>query len=96
MLLKSLVLLLPVGLLLSYSLVLSKRRAPWSALQLIGTTCLVIVVLAHVCEAVNLFPWMHWGDKHSAGHYLDLASAILGLTLFPGGYLIRVITKRRV
>jgi succinate dehydrogenase/fumarate reductase cytochrome b subunit len=95
-LLKALVLLVPAGLLFSYSLVLSKRRAPWSALQLVGATCLVIVVLTHVCEALRLFPWMHWGAEHSVGHYLDLSSAVLGLTLFPAGYLIRVIMKRRV
>jgi succinate dehydrogenase/fumarate reductase cytochrome b subunit len=95
-LLKALGLLVPAGLLLLYSLVLAKRRVPWSALQLIGATCLVIVVLAHVCEALRLFPWMHWGAEHSPGHYLDLSSAVLGLTLFPAGYLIRLVTKRRV
>jgi len=54
------------------------------------------VVLTHVCEALRLFRWMHWGAEHSAGHYLDLSSAVLGLTLFPAGYLIRLVTKRRV
>jgi len=52
-----------------------------------------VVVLAHICEALHLFPWMHWGDEHSVGHYLDLASAILGFTLFPLGYLLHVLTK---
>jgi len=37
---------------------------------------------------------MHWGAEHSAGHYLDLSSAVLGLTLFPAVYLIRLVTKR--
>jgi succinate dehydrogenase/fumarate reductase cytochrome b subunit len=95
-LLKALVLLVPAGLLFSYSLVLSRRRVPWSALQLIGATSLVMVVLTHVCEALRLFPRMRWGAEHSAGHYLDLSSAVLGLTLFPAGYLIRLVTKRRV
>jgi hypothetical protein len=95
MLLRAGVLLVPAGSLFSYSLVLSKRRVPWSALQLVGSTSLVIVVLTHVCEALHLFPWMHWGAEHSAGHYLDLSSAVLGLSLFPAGYLIRVVTKRR-
>jgi len=95
-LLKALVLLVPAGLLFSYSLVLFRRKASWSALQLIGATCLVIVVLTHVCEAVCLFPWMHWGTAHIVGHDLDLSSAVLGLTLFPAGYLIRLVTKPRV
>ena len=95
-LLKALLLLVPAGLLFSYSIVPCKRRAPWSALQLLGATCLVVVVLTHVCEALRLFRWMHWGAEHSAGHYLDLSSAVLGLTLFPAGYLIRLVTKRRV
>jgi hypothetical protein len=90
---KSLVLLVPAGLLFSYSLALFKRKSPWSVLQLVGSTCLVIVVLTHVCEALRLFPSMGWGAEHSAGHYLDLSSAALGLTLFPAGYLIRLVTK---
>ena len=92
-LLKALVLLVPTGLLFSYSLVLFRRKAPWSVLQLVGATFLVIVVLTHVCEALRLFPWMDWGAAHSAGHYLDLSSAVLGLTLLPAGYLGRVFTR---
>jgi hypothetical protein len=52
-----------------------------TALQLVGVGCLVVVVLAHVCEARHLLPWMGWGLKHSAGHYLDLSAAILALLL---------------
>ena len=44
-----------------------------------------MVVLTHLCEALGLFPWMHWGLEDSFGHYLDLSSAVLGLTLFPIG-----------
>jgi hypothetical protein len=50
--------------------------------------------VTHVSEAVHLFPWMHWGQEHSAGHYLDLCSAILGLTLFPIGYLLHALAER--
>ena len=46
-----------------------RRRTLSSALQLLGAGCLVIVILAHFCEALDLFPWMHWGDEHSVGHY---------------------------
>ena len=95
-LLKALVLSLPAILLFAYSLVLFRRRTPWSTTQLVGSASLVIVVLTHICEALRLFPWMHWGAERSAGHYLDLSSAILGLTLFPAAYLIRVFTKRSI
>jgi hypothetical protein len=65
-----------------------------SFLQLLGAGFLMVVVLAHVSETLHLFPWMHWGLEHSAGHYLDLSSAILGLTLFPAGYLLHSLEKR--
>ena len=78
MLPKALVLLVPAVLLFVYSLVLLKRKAPWAALQLLGATCLVIVVLTHVCDAFRLFPLMHWGAEHSVGHAEDspLAAAL--------------------
>jgi hypothetical protein len=47
----------------------------------------VLVVLTHVAEALGLFPAMRWGAPDSVGHYLDLASAVLGVTLLPVGYL---------
>ena len=65
----------------------AKEKSIWSFLQVVGAGCLVIVVLTHICEALGLFAWMHWGLKSSAGHYLDFWSAALGLTLFSGGYL---------
>ena len=93
-LLKALVVLVPTALLLSGSVVVFLRGTSVSSLlQLLGTGCLVIVVLTHVSEALQLFPWMRWGSKHSVGHYLDLISVVLGLTLFPVGYLIHAITR---
>ena len=87
-LLKPLIALVPASVLLSGSAVLfHKGKTVTSLLQLVGAGCLVVVVLAHVSEALHLFPWMDWGQEHSIGHYLDLCSAILGLTLFPLGYL---------
>lgn len=88
-LLKALVLLPPVGLAFAYSVVLTRRRVPWSAVQLIGATCLLIVVLAHICEGLGVFAWMQWGAQHSAGHYLNLSSVVLGVTFLPGGYVLR-------
>ena len=71
-----------------------KGKTLWSLLQLLGAGCLVVVALIHVSEALRLFPWMHWGLEDSAGHYLDLWSAILGLTLFPVGYFFHALSKR--
>jgi hypothetical protein len=91
---KALVALVPAGMLFSGSVVLfTRQKTVWIFLQLLGAGCLVAVVLAHVCEALHLFPRMHWGHEHSAGHYLDFWSVVLGLTLFPVGYLLHVLGK---
>jgi hypothetical protein len=93
-LLKALVALVPVCMLFSWSVVLFFRgKTVWYSLQLLGAGCLVVVVLTHVSEALHLFPWMDWGSPHSVGHYLDFWSAVLGLTLFPVGYLCHALTK---
>ncbi len=89
-----LVLLVPASLMFSGSVVLFCRgKSAWSFLQLVGAGCLVIVVLCHLSEALHLFPWMHWGLEHSVGHYLDFWSAVLGLVLFPAGYLFHALTS---
>jgi hypothetical protein len=93
---KALVALVPAGILCVGSVLLFLReRALGSFLQLLGAGCLVMVVLSHLCEALHLFPWMHWGSEHSVGHYLDFWTAVLGLTLFPIGYLSYALTKRQ-
>jgi len=92
---RALVAMVPAGMLLSGSVVLFIRgKTVCSSLQLLGAACLVVVVLTHVSEALRLFPWMHWGLKHSPGHYLDLWNAILGLTLFPIGYLLHALNLK--
>ena len=92
---KALVALLPACMLFSGSVVMFFRgKTVSSFLQLLGAGCLVLVGLIHVSEALDLFPWMHWGLEHSVGHYLDFWSAVLGLTLFPIGYLLHALTKR--
>jgi hypothetical protein len=94
-LLKALVALLPAGMLFSGSVVLfSRGKSVSSFSQLVGAGCLVVVVLTHVAEALHLFPWMHWGLEHSVGHYVDFSGAVLGLTLFPIGYLLHALTER--
>jgi len=60
-----------------------RGRSTWSLLQLLGAGCLVVVVIAHIFEALQAIRWMQWGIEHSIGHYLDLTSAILAFTLFP-------------
>ena len=95
-LLKGLVVLVPASMLFSGSVVLFFRgKSVCSLLQLLGAGCLVVVVLTHVCEALHLFPWMHWGLEHGVGHYLDFWSAVVGLTLFPVGYLFHALTSDR-
>jgi len=95
-LLRALLALVPTCLLFSGSVVLLyKRKTVWSFLQLIGAGCLVIVALTHVSEALDLLLWMHWGLENSVGHYLDLSSAVLGLTLFPTGYLLHALATQR-
>jgi len=92
---KALVALVPAGILFVGAVLLFLReKILGSFLQLLGAGCLVVVVLAHIAEALHLFPRLHWGEEHSVGHYLDLGSAVLGLTLFPMGYLLHALTKR--
>jgi hypothetical protein len=62
-------------------------------LLLFGTACLLIVILTHVAEAFHVFPAMGWGLPNSPGHYLDLASAILGCILVPLGFFVIAITR---
>ncbi len=93
-LLKALIALVPAGMLFSGSAVLFFRgHSVCSFLQLLGAGCLVMVGFCHVFEALHLFSWMGWGLEHSVGHYLDFLSAVLGLTLFPVGYLFHALTK---
>jgi hypothetical protein len=94
-LLKGLVGLVPACVLFSGSVVFFfKRKTVCSFLQLLGAGFLVVVVLTHVCESLHLFPWMHWGLEHSVGHYLDFWCAVLGVTLFPIGYLFHALRQR--
>jgi hypothetical protein len=93
---KALVAMVPAWMLFSGSMVMFLRsRKTALFLQLFGAGCLLVVVFTRVLEALQLFPSMRWGDEHSAGHYLDLASAVLGLTLFPVGYLFHALTTAK-
>jgi hypothetical protein len=81
--------------LIGAAILAAKERTAWSLMQLFGAGFLGVVVLTHFAEAFRLFPWMGWGDPDSAGHYIDLFSAVGGLVLFPAGYLARRIAKRQ-
>jgi hypothetical protein len=96
-LLIALIILVPVSVLLAVSAgsLLRERSVP-SSLQFVGAVCLLVVIVVHMCEALHLFPSMHWGEEHSIGHYLDLVSAVLGITLLPTGYVLRVLHKRTI
>jgi hypothetical protein len=94
-LLKALVALILVGILFFWSVnSFHKGKTKWLILQLLGSGFLVIVALIHICEALHLFPWMGWGQPDSLGHYLDFASAILGITLFPLGFLCTKLFRK--
>ena len=94
-LLKAVIVLVPALLLLSGAWVLFRRaRRLSTSLQLAGAVCLVVVALTHICEALHLFPGMHWGEAHSAGHYLDLGCALASVTTFPLGYLLHVLARK--
>jgi hypothetical protein len=82
------------GLLLGAILLYTKRKTASSLFQLFGATGLLLVVLTHVAEAAGMFPAMGWGRPHSVGHFIDQGSAIIGLTLFPLGYLIHALRGR--
>ena len=64
-------------------------------LLLAGSACLFIVVLTHVAEKLNIFTAMGWGLPNTVGHYLDLVSAILGVTLLLLGFLAGALTRRK-
>ena len=58
----------PVLILFSGTVALYARTKTRSSLlqMMIGAACLIFVLLTHIREALNLFPWMRWGaeDKH--------------------------------
>ncbi len=72
-----------------------RTRRVTAAVQLLGAAGILLVVLTHLAEAERLLPFMGWGRPGTAGHYLDLVSAVVGATLFPGGYLAHAATARR-
>jgi hypothetical protein len=58
-----------------------------------GAPGLMVVVIAHVCEELRVFPCMGWGEERGIGYHLALTNAALGVILFPVGYLIQAMGK---
>ncbi len=91
---KSLVALIAASALLVWaSVVLRREKSVGALLLFVGAGGFLIVALAHVAEWLQLFRGMGWGERHSAGHYLDLAGAVLGVVLTPLGLVLR-LTRR--
>jgi hypothetical protein len=94
-LLKALLVLMPTLVLLAGAiLVFLRERDTPCLLQLLGVASFALVVLADICEGLNIFPAMRWGEEQSAGHYIDISSAVLALTLFPIGYLLQALKSK--
>ena len=64
-------------------------------LLLLGAACLIVVVLTHMAEALQVFAFMGWGQPDSAGHYIDLASAIVGCTLLVAALVVVALDPRK-
>lgn len=86
----TLMLVLILALLVASALSYRSNKTLPSFMQLIGARFFLVVVLAHFCEALSVFPSMGWGKEGTPGHYLDLSSAVLGVVLFTVGSVLRV------
>ena len=68
------------------------QRHKWMQLLLLaGFGCLIVVGLTHVAEALHILPGMGWGLPDSPGHYLDLVSALLGISLLLAAAIMRLL-----
>ena len=90
--LKGLLALVAVGVFLCVSAALFRTRKSFgSALQALGIGCFAVMALTHVFEAFSILPALGWGQPHSVGHFIDLVSALLGVTLVTTSFLLRYI-----
>lgn len=67
---------------------LRRTRALGSLFEMIGAAGLAVLGVTHLCEGLHLLPWMRWGMQGGPGHYLNLASLAVAITLLPLGYLL--------
>jgi hypothetical protein len=87
-----------IGVPISLLFILAARRfatAPTvtPALTVLGAGSLVVMVLTHIAEALNLFPTMGWGQRHSIGDYLDLVSVYAGIAFLAAAALCPLLRK---
>lgn len=68
-----------------------KGRSRAATVQLVGSGLLVVMVLTHIAEHFHLVMAMRWGSPDSIGHYLDLVSAVGGVCLLGGGYVMKLM-----
>lgn len=73
----------------------AREKTTFAFVQLAGAICLLVVIFAHVSEALNILPSMGWGRPNTVGHYIDLASAIAGVVLLGVGYAARKFVRRK-
>lgn len=69
----------------SSSVAFIRRRTIQRLFLTLGAAFLLLTVLTHVCEGLDLFSFMRWGEPNSPGHYLDLSSALVGFVLLLAG-----------
>ena len=74
----------------------ARERTPVALVQLAGAVCLLVVMFAHISEAFGLLPSMGWGQPNTPGHYIDLASAAIGVILLTVGYFSRRFLRRKI
>lgn len=72
-----------------------RRVTAGAVLQSFGVTCFAVVALTHVFEAFAIFPSLGWGQARGIGHFIDLGSAILGLTLVSAGLVVEFVQRSR-
>lgn len=76
-------------------LALLRHRRQADLVQLFGSALLLVMVLTHIAEHFHLLMAMRWGSPDSAGHYLDLMSAVGGIGLLCGGIAMKFVHKSR-
>ena len=67
----------------------AKERTLATLVQLVGAVCLLVVLFAHLSEALRFLPVLGWGQPNTLGHCIDLACAITGVVLAAIGYVSR-------
>ncbi len=68
-----------------------RQKGRAAVTKLAGSVLLLVIVFTHIAERFHLLMAMGWGRPDSAGHYLDLISAIGGIALLCAGYALRLM-----